>query len=201
MAARDEDSRGSLPDDSLGREEFSDFSLILKNGQELKCHKVKLAEVSPFFRTMFRQDCLETQNNHMKVTEFEPETVASFLDYIYADLDLAKDQDLHNMKFDKKRLTPELLRMCHMYQVKNLQEWCARHLLKCIEDANVVDIWRTSEKIGDDQLRRAALDLLGKKGNKLQDVPGLEESLESPQLAKSLVNHMSHQDDVITITI
>ena len=37
------------------------------------------------------------------------------------------------------------------------------------------------------------------KGNKLQDVPGLEESLESPQLAKSLVNHMSHQGDVITI--
>ena len=94
MAARDEDSRGSLPDDSLGREEFSDFSLILKNGQELKCHKVKLAEVSPFFRTMFRQDCLETQNNQMKVTEFEPETVASFLDYIYADLDLANDQDV-----------------------------------------------------------------------------------------------------------
>ena len=202
MAARDKSQGGTLSEVTFEREEFSDFVLVLKNGRKLKCHKVKLAEVSPFFCTMLRQDCLETQNNEMKLAEFEPETVESFLDFIYTAPDLAtSNQDLFQMKFETKRLTAELMRMCHMYQLKNLQDWCAQHLLKSIDDTNAIEIWMAAEKIGNDTLKNATLDYLGKKGNKLSDVPGLKESLESPQLAKSLVSYMSHRDDVITLDL
>ena len=43
---------GDEREDAILREEFSDFTLVLKNGRKLKCHKIKLAEASPFFRTM-----------------------------------------------------------------------------------------------------------------------------------------------------
>ena len=202
MAARDKSQGGTFSEGPFEREEFSDFVLVLKNGRKLKCHKVKLAEVSPFFCTMLRHDCLETQKNEMKLAEFEPETVESFLDFIYTAPDLAtSNQDLFQMKFETKRLTAELMRMCHMYQLKNLQNWCAQHLLKNVDDTNAIDIWRTADKIGDDNLKNAALDHLGKKGNKLSDVPGLKESMESPQLAMSLVSYMSHRDDVITVKV
>ena len=55
MATKNEPRRNARPK----REEFSDFALVLKDGTELQCHKVKLADVSPFFCAMFRQDCEE----------------------------------------------------------------------------------------------------------------------------------------------
>ena len=60
MAADKEEScSDSLGEQALGREEFSDFSLVLEDGHELKCHKVKLAEASSFSRSMFRQKWLD----------------------------------------------------------------------------------------------------------------------------------------------
>ena len=130
------------------REEFSDFALILKDGQELKCHKVVLAKVSPFFCAMLRQGCVETETNKMKVTEFEPDTVESLLDYIYAELVLDPVHKHYQRNFDEDRLTPVLLRMSHMYQIINLQDECVKHLMENIEDTNAVDIWSVAETIG-----------------------------------------------------
>jgi len=192
MAAKGEDSSiGSTPEDVPNREDFSDFALVLNNGKELKCHKIKLAEVSPVFCAMLKQDCVETQTNKMKVTDFEPEIVESFLDYIYADLDLVLVQDLYKRSFDKKKLTPELMRMCHMYRVKNLEGKCVQHLKNNIEDTNAVDIWAVAEKVGNEELKTEALKHIGKKGSQLLEVPGLKESFQSPQLAESLVKYLT----------
>ena len=46
----------------------------------------------------------------MKVTDYEPDTVETFLNYIYADLDLAKDQDnLEILQENGLRLSHELI--------------------------------------------------------------------------------------------
>merc|ERR1719481_542148 len=99
----------------------------------------------------------------MKVTEFQQVTVEAFLDYIYADKKLNPAQDTYQSVFDNKRLTPDLLRMCHMYHVKTLLDKCVEHLMKNIMDTNVVDIWVVAEKIGNDGLKEMALDHIGKK--------------------------------------
>lgn len=193
MATSKESPHGATPEDTLSREEYSDFALVLKNGRELLCHKVKLAEVSPVFRAMLRQNCAETQSNKMKVTEFEPDTVESFLDYVYADFELVPVKDTYQKVFYTNRLTAELLRMCHMYRVKNLQDKCVQHLQKSISDTNVVDIWAAAEMISDDELKKVALEHLVKKQSQLTDVPGLKESFNHPQLVESLVSYMSAQ--------
>ena len=56
MAAKDNSS--TLPSTEGGtiREESSDFIIILENGEEFKCHKIKLAEASPVFRAMLKKD-------------------------------------------------------------------------------------------------------------------------------------------------
>ena len=108
MAAKDETS---TPEETPHREDFADFALVLKKGTELKCHKFMLAKVSSVFCAMLKQDFIETQTNKMQVTEFEPETVQSFLDYVY---------NLNN--FDKERLTTDLLNMCQRYKFEDLQD-------------------------------------------------------------------------------
>jgi len=210
MAAKEHSSTTSAPEGSFGREDFPDFALVLKDGHELKCHKVKLAEVSLVFCAMLRQDCVETKSNKMKITEIDRVTVESFLDYIYADLELDAEQDMYKKKFDKKSLTPELLKMSHMYQVQNLQVKCVKYLMKNIEDNNAVDIWNVAEMISNEELREVALDHLIKKGDKLAEVTGLKQSFQSPQLAESIVLYLSARiaspsptvnDEIITVIV
>ena len=133
MATKESPSGSSDPD-IPGREEFTDFALVPKNGQEQKCHKIMLAKVSPFFCAMLRQNFVETTTNKMNVPEFDVDTVRSFLDYIYEYI-----WDPWNFSFNMYRLTPELLRMSHMYRVKILQDECINHLMQTIEDSQYVD--------------------------------------------------------------
>ena len=66
-------------------QKHTDFALVLKSGQELKCHKFVLAESSPFFDTMLsQQQFTETATSRMKVGHIEEVTVYSFLEYLYA---------------------------------------------------------------------------------------------------------------------
>jgi len=188
------------PEELSQREEFTDFALVLKDGRELKCHKILLGRVSPFFSAMLRNDCVETQTGRMKVLQFEPDTVETFLDSIYADLKLAPP-------LDEKRVTLDLLKMCHMYGLKSLHDRCAGHLKRSIDDTNVVETWVAAESLGNEELKQMALDHLKKKGNKILDVPGIKDSFCSPQLVESLVSHLtlsprpSSGDDVITVHI
>jgi len=87
------------------REKSPDFTLVLRDGSELRCQRVKLAEASPVFRAMLKQDCEETRTNRMKLTEFEPEAVETFFGFIK-----------RGKKIYDKRLTLDLLRLCHMYR-------------------------------------------------------------------------------------
>ena len=131
----------------------------------------------------------------MKVTEFEPVTVKSFLDLIYADLDYLPYLSMFEKKFDKKRLTTDLLRMSHMYEVRMIQDMCVDHLMESIVDDNVVDIWSTAEIIGNNSLKEAALEHLvdddREQEKMIMDFPGMKEAFKSPQLVESLISHMS----------
>merc|ERR1719295_1130970 len=99
MAAPDKLLTCPTQEDVLIREEFSDFTIVMANGQEVKCHKFMLAKASPVFRAMLKKDFLETKTNRMQMTEFDPETVQSFMDYIYADQEVVSE-----------KITAELLR-------------------------------------------------------------------------------------------
>ena len=184
------------------RDEFSDFTLVLKDGQKIRCHKIILSKVSPFFSAMLRQDCAETQTNKMEVTQFEPDTVKSFVDFLYGILQMIPVGDLYWREFDEKKLTPELLRLSHMYQVKDLEDKCIQYLMKTIEDSVAVDIWSAAETIGNEDLKKVALNHFGKKSSvQLLQVPGLEESFQSPQLVKSLVTYLAQPKNPVTIGI
>jgi len=217
----------SMQEDAPSREDFADFALVLKDGRELKCHKILLAKVSPVFAAMLKQDCVESQTNKMQVKEFEPATVESFLDWIYAALELAPgifpgqyEHGKYKKKFSETRLTPELLRMSHMYQVESLQQECIQSLIPrgVKKDENVVEIWSTAEMIGSaskdenvadmwstaamlGRLRRGALRYLKENLHRLLLIPGMKESFQSPQLMESLATYLSRMAEVITVRV
>merc|ERR1719187_2232140 len=131
----------------------------------------------------------------MQMTQFDQETVKSFLDYIYEEHELIPDQDVYKRSFDKKRLTAELLRFSHMYDVKNLLQQCVEKW-KNVDDANAVEVWTVAEAIGHEELKKVALEHLWKKKDKLLEVAGMRESFQSPQLVESLVSYLTCLPDL-----
>ena len=62
----------------------TDFTLVSRDGEILNCHKARLAETSEYFSAMLSHEFCETNNNQMRVPEYDGVTVASFLEWIYA---------------------------------------------------------------------------------------------------------------------
>ena len=61
---------------------WSDFSVVVATGEELRCHKVLLAKCSPFFDAMLSSNLEETKNSKMEAKEFSLETVRTFLEFV-----------------------------------------------------------------------------------------------------------------------
>ena len=50
----------------------------------IKCHKIHVAKWSPVFAAMFQHPSfVESTNNQIAIDDFDPETVVTFIDYLY----------------------------------------------------------------------------------------------------------------------
>ena len=92
---------------------WADFAIVVKTGEELKCHKVVLAKASTYIEEMLSSQ--DQQTNKFEVKEFSLETVSSFLEYIYTDYEWVPMQAVYKKQFDQTKFTPELISLCHTY--------------------------------------------------------------------------------------
>jgi len=171
--------------------EHTDFTLMVKSKAsgkvlELKCHKHILADNSPVLKAKLRTDFAETEKNQMKISDFEKDTVISFLKYLYAPVrdaeairlmrvTLGQKKYIFTRKFETEELTLDLLKMSHIYEVEDLQMDCAEYLGENLCDDNVVDVWMAAERMKIENLSDQALrHLISHRpiGTGLLDVPG-----------------------------
>jgi len=187
-------------------QKFTDFSFILKSGQELKCHKFILANNSDFFEAMLTNDMEEAKSNQVKMDHFSGETVVSFLEYLYSETvksektvaALTRDSGdpnkyIYKRSFDEQKLTLELLRMAHMYHVEDLEMDCIYHLKATLTDDNVMTIWKEAQRHNIEDLCETTINhlVVRPKGKTLQEVSGFNETFQDlgkPQ--KDFLNHL-----------
>lgn len=186
-------------------QEFTDFALVVKSelscGEEweLKCHKHVLAENSPVFKAMLKTDYAETKTSQMWIEDFKEETVILFLKYIYTpvrDVDAVKlmraalgpKKYIFTRKFDTEKISLDLLKMSHKYEVEDLQMDCAEYLGENLSDDNVVETWLEAKKMDIENLYYKALrHLIYKRprdSGSFLNVPGFPEIFNS--LEKSM---------------
>ena len=108
-------------------DETSDFKIVCQ-GEELKCHKLVLSLRSDFFKKMFNQEYKESNEGFMTTTDFNAQTMKSFLKYLYTD------------SIDQVEIDYDLLRAAHLYDFKKLISECVRGLSMKINDDNVKDM-------------------------------------------------------------
>jgi len=186
----DQNSSGSSGNETWDTN-WADFVLETETGEELMCHKTVLVKCSPFFKAMLSFDCEETMNNRMKVKDFSVEVVVTFLEYLYAEYERIPEQDVYKRKFDKTRITPQLMKMCHMYQVESLHQECLKYLMENISDDNAVGTWIEAERCENKDLKHLAIKHIAQKKEHNHSIPGMDETYQCPELMKSMVEFLS----------
>ena len=196
-------------------QKHTDFALVLKSGQELKCHKFVLAESSSFFDTMLnQQQFAETATARMKVEHLEEETVYSFLEYLYANkvageetvrqirASVGPNQYIYKRDFSNKaKLTLDLLKVAHMYEVKDLVKDCSEHLRSTLCDHNVIERFLLADKTQVGRLRQGAMNYLIERASKtsINGIPGFKTAFDSNQRPlRDLLAAMSSQKNKVT---
>lgn len=66
----------------LFSEEFSDFKILLKDGETIRAHKLFLRRAD-YFKNMFTIDCKENREGQVDWTEKDPDVVKQVLRFIY----------------------------------------------------------------------------------------------------------------------
>jgi len=126
---------------------LSDFTLILDSGERLKCHKRELSKASPVLKTMLMTEMKETKTSEMHMTGVDLETATNLMQYVYAGessvqtskaMETLSGQSAMEMRYDRQvfikdfgkklNLSPELMRLAHMYQVQGLVDLCEDRL-------------------------------------------------------------------------
>jgi len=174
---------------------WADFALMVDTGEELKCHKTMLANCSPFFDAMLSSDCEETKNGKMKAKDYCLETVTTFLEQVYAIF-------LNKKGVEENKLTPELMRMCHMYQLQDLFKLTVDHLMKNIRDTNAVGLWFEAEKINNEEMKTSVINFIANKKKDIAYLADVDEAYKCPELMKSLVASLVGNDgQIITLRV
>jgi len=214
MASKVESAGGiSAASEVTWSQKLTDFTLVSKSGKELKCHKFILAENSSVFEAMFNYEFVETKTNQIRIENFDESTVLYFLQYVYSPVNgketmevireaVDPDAYIYKRSFDKSKLTLDLLRMGHMYQVQDLKSDCSEHLKEKLSDENVMEVWMVAEECQNKDLSSSAVDFLVEKpvGGKLEDVPGFSEAFSSTEKPlKDLLTAMSAKISVTSL--
>merc|ERR1719334_1083700 len=103
------------------------------------------------------------KTNEMNMKGFGVETVVNFLQFIYVSEDprtvhFSSDQRVFSVikEFNRNKLTTELLRLAHMWEVKSLQMACVSNLKRNLSFGNAVDIWKTADELNIQELKLSA---------------------------------------------
>jgi len=171
----------------------TDFTIAMKSGEKVKVHQHILAENSEVFETMLDQEFVETKKKEMSIEQFDTATVVSFLEYLYAgSIDDPKTLErikagsgpgtyIYKRSFDQGKLTLDLLRMAHMYQVEDLKLDCYEHLEKTVCDDNAVELLKVAHTFENKRLSSVAISHLvdGPQAKPLREIPGFKEAFQS----------------------
>nr|XP_021000273.1 speckle-type POZ protein B-like [Parasteatoda tepidariorum] len=161
--------------------EHSDVELRAEN-MSLPAHKFLLSARSPVFRAMFHhQDMLENESNVVEISDVDPKTLKSFLEFLYTgSVDIIDDES-----------ALELLIIADKYQVLSLMDTCSKFALSALSLENACQILYLSDLLNLKLLRDNAVDFVVKHFNEIFKSCEWSEYVEkNPSLVSEILSHL-----------
>ncbi|XP_073841517.1 speckle-type POZ protein-like [Musca autumnalis] len=128
----------------IAKEEYSDITLIARNGYEFKAHKVILSGRSKVFDAMLRGDFEEAKTNRITIDDMDAEVMKEFLAFIYTGNKIPKE-----MSFD-------LFSAGNKYALRDLETMCEHILTETMDVTTVADVILLADLFANDRLKKNA---------------------------------------------
>lgn len=107
----------------------SDVTLISKNGQEFRCHKLVLSTCAPFFfKKTFESGMLESSQNIVNLPTLDDNVLSELLYFIYK----------NDIRPPFRNLAKELLHTAEMFQLSEMKKICEYYLFEDLCANNAV---------------------------------------------------------------
>lgn len=129
--------------------ENADF-VISVGREDILVHSLVLGARSKVFAAMLTHGMTERDNRRVEVTDFEKDTMNSFMEFLYSG-------NVREMDFN---LAIELLRASDKYEVSDLKSYCSRYLTSLLNDQNVCIVLLTADIFDAQELRTQAMNFL-----------------------------------------
>jgi len=160
-------------------EHVSDIDVRV-GSKTFKCHRMQLAKWSSVFNAMFKHSCVEKETGIIQIEDFEEGTVADFISFLY-----------EGRLGDKARYNVQLLGMANKYDVKVLQQACAKEVASDIKKENVAEAWLAAELYQIPELLRAVQEFLKKNWYSRAEMPGINDVIKNnPEFMCGLVTYL-----------
>ncbi|XP_015238000.1 PREDICTED: kelch-like protein 38 [Cyprinodon variegatus] len=135
------------------REENILTDVVLRAGMtEIPCHRNVLVSSSPYFRAMFCNNFMETQQSKVEMKGVKPAILSSIVDYVYTGL---ISIDLENVL--------HIMQAASMLQYGRLFEACSDFLQAQLRPDNCLSMIRLSEMMNCESLRKKAKEMAMKR--------------------------------------
>ncbi|XP_071033424.1 speckle-type POZ protein B-like [Parasteatoda tepidariorum] len=160
--------------------EHSDVELRAEN-MSLPAHKFLLSARSPVFRAMFHhQNMLENVSNVVEISDVDPKTLKSFLEFLYTgSVDIIDGES-----------ALELLIIADKYQVLSLIDTCSKFALSALSLENACKVLYLSDLLNLKLLRDNAVDFVVKHFNEIFKSCEWSEYIEkNPSLVSEILSH------------
>ena len=153
---------------------FNDVVLVSRDKQRFPAHKCVLASRSPVFASMFEHNMTESQSGVVEIGDIDAETLARFLDYVYAG-------KLENLEVGPMS---ELLIAADKYAIDLMKVKIEELLVDRLDVYNVLDMLLIAAAHGALVLRARAIMFVVEKGRMVIKTPKFEDLQKShPDLA------------------
>ncbi|XP_073814361.1 speckle-type POZ protein-like [Musca autumnalis] len=135
----------------LTSKEFSDVTLVARDGTEFKAHKALLSARSQVFAAMFRIDMEESKTSRISIDDIKPKVIEEMLKYMYT---AAGDIP--------KKLAAELFIAANKYSLLDLQTLCEDILIETMDVFTVADILLLADRHANERLKTSAVQYITK---------------------------------------
>jgi len=137
---------------------YSDFKIICGNSDQetrtsIPCHKVFLANESPYFAGMFESGMQEAGKAEVEIQEYDVEVVKSFIEFIYT-----KEIEPEMMKSNMDLF----LKIADQFRVESLKAVIQAAMMKSITKDNVLELLLTGHHYNGKAIKAAAIAFLVK---------------------------------------
>lgn len=149
---------------------------VLSPSKRFKCHKFHLSRRSKVFEAMFKHPLEESRTNEVSIADFEDETVADMIRFIY-------EGNLDDEKFDER-----LLAIAEKYEIDNLKQCCEVALAERLDYSVIAQMWVNADQCQAKLLKEAVIKYLCDNWERREEFENFERVLiERPTLIKDIL--------------